>query len=342
MGTFISLIIFILLLVLTAFFVATEFAIVKVRTSRINSLANVDNKKAVAAQKVVSHLDEYLAACQLGITITALGIGMVGESTFEFLLHPIFSSLGLSETMIHIFTLISAFVIATYLHVVVGEMAPKTIAIQKAEQITLLIAKPIIMFYKLFYPFIYILNGSARLILKMFGMQPAKESELYHSEEELKLLIKESHEGGEISENELTHINRAFAFDEMKIADGYLPLEQVSVIDINSNIDETKAYVSNANYTRFPVIKDNSTQIVGYIHAKDLLSNEINSLTEITHKILKIKLNSKYHQVLEQMKSHQIHIALVEDEQQNPLGIITMENILENIVGDIKDEYDQS
>lgn len=342
MGTFISLIIFILLLVLTAFFVATEFAIVKVRTSRINSLANGDNKKAVAAQKVVSHLDEYLAACQLGITITALGIGMVGESTFEFLLHPIFSSLGLSETMIHIFTLISAFVIATYLHVVVGEMAPKTIAIQKAEQITLLIAKPIIMFYKLFYPFIYILNGSARLILKMFGMQPAKESELYHSEEELKLLIKESHEGGEISENELTHINRAFAFDEMKIADGYLPLEKVSVVDINSNIDETKAYVSNANYTRFPVIKDNTTQIVGYIHAKDLLSNDINSLKDITHRILKIKLNSKYHQVLEQMKSHQIHIALVEDEQQNPLGIITMENILENIVGDIKDEYDQS
>lgn len=342
MGTFISLIIFILLLVLTAFFVATEFAIVKVRTSRINSLANGNNKKAVAAQKVVSRLDEYLAACQLGITITALGIGMVGESTFEFLLHPIFSSLGLSETMIHIFTLISAFVIATYLHVVVGEMAPKTIAIQKAEQITLLIAKPIIMLYKLFYPFIYILNGSARLILKMFGMQPAKESELYHSEEELKLLIKESHEGGEISENELTHINRAFAFDEMKIADGYLPLEKVSVVDINSNIDETKAYVSNANYTRFPVIKDNSTQIVGYIHAKDLLSNDINSLKDITHKILKIKLNSKYHQVLEQMKSHQIHIALVEDEQQNPLGIITMENILENIVGDIKDEYDQS
>ncbi|MCE7784067.1 hemolysin family protein [Staphylococcus xylosus] len=342
MGTIISLFIFILLLILTAFFVATEFAIVKVRTSRINSLANGDNKKAVAAQKVVSHLDEYLAACQLGITITALGIGMVGESTFEFLLHPIFSSLGLSETMIHIFTLISAFVIATYLHVVVGEMAPKTIAIQKAEQITLFIAKPIIMFYKLFYPFIYILNGSARLILKMFGMQPAKESELYHSEEELKLLIKESHEGGEISENELTHINRAFAFDEMKIVDGYLPLEKVSVVDINSNIDETKAYVSNANYTRFPVIRDNATQIVGYIHAKDLLSNDINSLSDITHKILKIKLNSKYHQVLEQMKSHQIHIALVEDEHQNPLGIITMENILENIVGDIKDEYDQS
>ncbi|OEL03829.1 hemolysin [Staphylococcus succinus] len=341
MGTFISLITFIILLVLTAFFVATEFAIVKVRTSRINTLANGNNKNALAAQKVVTHLDEYLAACQLGITITALGIGMVGESTFEFLLHPLFSSLGLSETMIHIFTLISAFIIATYLHVVIGEMAPKTIAIQKAEQLTLLIAKPIIMFSKLFYPFIFILNGSARLILKLFGMQPSKESELYHSEEELKLLIKESHEGGEISENELTHINRAFAFDEMTIQDGYIPIEHASLINIDNTISETKSYISHAHYTRFPVYKKSSANIIGYIHAKDLLNDSVTSIESITHDILKIRLNTKYHQVLEQMKSNQIHIALIEDENRQPLGIITMENILENIVGDIKDEHDQ-
>lgn len=341
MGTFISLITFIILLVLTAFFVATEFAIVKVRTSRINTLANGNNKNALAAQKVVTHLDEYLAACQLGITITALGIGMVGESTFEFLLHPLFSSLGLSETMIHIFTLISAFIIATYLHVVIGEMAPKTIAIQKAEQLTLLIAKPIIMFSKLFYPFIFILNGSARLILKLFGMQPSKESELYHSEEELKLLIKESHEGGEISENELTHINRAFAFDEMTIQDGYIPIEHASLININNTISETKSYISHAHYTRFPVYKESSANIIGYIHAKDLLNDSVTSIESITHDILKIRLNTKYHQVLEQMKSNQIHIALIKDENRQPLGIITMENILENIVGDIKDEHDQ-
>ncbi|MBU0437101.1 hemolysin family protein [Staphylococcus succinus] len=341
MGTFISLITFIILLALTAFFVATEFAIVKVRTSRINTLANGNNKNALAAQKVVTHLDEYLAACQLGITITALGIGMVGESTFEFLLHPLFSSLGLSETMIHIFTLISAFIIATYLHVVIGEMAPKTIAIQKAEQLTLLIAKPIIMFSKLFYPFIFILNGSARLILKLFGMQPSKESELYHSEEELKLLIKESHEGGEISQNELTHINRAFAFDEMTIQDGYIPIKDASLINIDKSISETKSYISHAHYTRFPVYKENNTNIIGYIHAKDLLNDSVTSIKSITHDILKIRLNTKYHQVLEQMKSNQIHIALIEDENGQPLGIITMENILENIVGDIKDEHDQ-
>jgi len=341
LGTFFSLLTFIILLALTAFFVATEFAIVKVRTSRIHSLANNNNKNAIAAQKVVTHLDEYLAACQLGITITALGIGMVGESTFEFLLHPLFSSIGLSETMIHILTLISAFVIATYLHVVIGEMAPKTIALQKAENITLMIAKPIIMFYKLFYPFIYILNGSARLVLKLFGMQPSKESELYHSEEELKMLIKESHEGGEISENELTHINRAFAFDEMLIKDGYIPWEKMAVINVESDVNEIKSYVKSASYSRFPVYENTKNNIIGYIHAKDLLTNNLGSLLEITSHILKFNHNSKYHDVLEQMKANQIHIALILDDKQRTIGMITMENILENIVGDIKDEYDK-
>lgn len=161
---------------------ATEFAIVKVRETRIAQLSNAGEKKAIAAKKVVDHLDEYLAACQLGITITALGIGMVGESTFEFILHPLFSSIGIPEAWIHPFTIGGAFVIATFLHVVVGEMAPKTIAIQKAEYITLLFAKPIIFFYKLMYPFIWLLNGAARLILKMFNMKPAKESEVFHSD----------------------------------------------------------------------------------------------------------------------------------------------------------------
>ena len=225
------------------------------RSSRINTLAKQNNKRARAAQQVVSNLDEYLAACQLGITITALGIGMVGESTFEFILHPLFSSLGLSDTLIHVFTLIGAFVIATYLHVAIGEMAPKTIAIQKAEQITLLIAKPIILFSKLFYPFIFILNGSATLILKLFGMTPAKESEIYHSEEEIKLLLKRKSCWWRISQNELTHINRAFAFDEMKLQDGYVAMADVAVINVQDSYDDTKSYISKAHYTRFPVYK---------------------------------------------------------------------------------------
>ena len=340
MGTLFSLLTFILLLALTAFFVATEFAIVKVRTSRINQLAEANHRQAIAAKKVVTHLDEYLAACQLGITITALGIGMVGESTFEFILHPFFSLFGMSDTLIHVFTLISAFVIATYLHVVIGEMAPKTIAIQKAEQITLYIAKPIIMFYKLFYPFIYTLNGSARIILRLFGMQPAKESEIYHSEEELKLLLKESHDGGEITKGELTHINRAFDFDNMIVQDGYIPLSQTATFSSDTPLSEAKAIINDSHYSRYPVYVNQPDNIIGYVHAKDLLNESAESLSEITHDILTVDLSTKCHTVLEQMKQLHVHIALVKSSNQIH-GIITMENILENIVGDIQDEHDQ-
>lgn len=262
MGTTLSLIIFLILLVLTGFFVATEFAIVKVRETRINQLLNEGHKKAASAKKVIDYLDEYLAACQLGITITALGIGMVGESTFEFILHPLFSTIGIPETWIHPFTIGGAFVIATYLHVVIGEMAPKTIAIQKAEYVTLLFSRPIIFFYKLMYPFIFILNGSSRIILKMFGMKPAKESDIFHSEEELKQLLHDSHEGGEINESELNHINKAFKFDNLVAKDIMIHTSEVETIDVNNTIDEAINKIKIENYTRYPAINNN--KIIGF------------------------------------------------------------------------------
>ena len=182
---------------------ATEFAIVKVRHSRIDQLVAEERKGALAAKHVTTHLDEYLSACQLGITVTALGIGMVGGSTFEFILLPLFDMVGIGEEYIHYFTIAAAFLIATFLHVVVGELAPKTAAIQKAESITLSFAKPIMIFYKILYPFIWFLNGAARILVGMFGMKPASEHELSHTEEELRLLMTESFKTGEINQNEL-------------------------------------------------------------------------------------------------------------------------------------------
>ena len=308
MGTTISLITFIVLLALTGFFVATEFAIVKVRSSRINYLAEQNYKNAQPAKKVVEHLDEYLAACQLGITITALGIGMVGESTFEFILHPLYSSFGLSESVIHILTLASAFIIATYLHVVVGEMAPKTIAIQKAEQVTLFFARPIILFYKLLYPFIFILNGSARMILSLFGMKPAKESELYHSEEELKMLIKESHQGGEISSTELEHINKVFIYDELVVKDCMISRDNMTMINSKSSQQEAIQFVKNGYYTRYPVYQDDKTNVIGYIHAKDLLKDNIQDITELIHEIIYVKETDAIQNVLDKMKNN-VHIS---------------------------------
>lgn len=341
MGTTISLITFIVLLALTGFFVATEFAIVKVRSSRINYLAEQNYKNAQPAKKVVEHLDEYLAACQLGITITALGIGMVGESTFEFILHPLYSSFGLSESVIHILTLASAFIIATYLHVVVGEMAPKTIAIQKAEQVTLFFARPIILFYKLLYPFIFILNGSARMILSLFGMKPAKESELYHSEEELKMLIKESHQGGEISSTELEHINKVFIYDELVVKDCMISRDNMTMINSKSSQQEAIQFVKNGYYTRYPVYQDDKTNVIGYIHAKDLLKDNIQDITELIHEIIYVKEADAIQNVLDKMKKQRAHIAIVHNEDGQLAGMITMEDILENIVGNIEDEHDK-
>ncbi|WP_353462803.1 hemolysin family protein [Mammaliicoccus sciuri] len=341
MGTTISLITFIVLLALTGFFVATEFAIVKVRSSRINYLAEQNYKNAQPAKKVVEHLDEYLAACQLGITITALGIGMVGESTFEFILHPLYSSFGLSETVIHVLTLVSAFIIATYLHVVVGEMAPKTIAIQKAEQVTLFFARPIILFYKLLYPFIFILNGSARMILSLFGMKPAKESELYHSEEELKMLIKESHQGGEISSTELEHINKVFIYDELVVKDCMISKDNMTMINSKFSQQEAIQFVKNGYYTRYPVYQEDKTNVIGYLHAKDLLKDNIQDITELIHEIIYVKEADAIQSVLDKMKKQRAHIAIVHNEHGELAGMITMEDILENIVGNIEDEHDK-
>ena len=171
-------------------------------------------------------------------------------------------------------------------------------------------------------------------------MQPAKESEIYHSEEELKLLLKESHDGGEITKGELTHINRAFDFDNMIVQDGYIPLSQTATFSSDTPLSEAKAIINDSHYSRYPVYVNQPDNIIGYVHAKDLLNESVESLSEITHDILTVDLSTKCHTVLEQMKQLHVHIALVKSSNQIH-GIITMENILENIVGDIQDEHDQ-
>ena len=174
--TIINLIVIAILIAFTAFFVSFEFAIVKIRSTRIDQLVTEGNKKAIAAKTIVSNLDEYLSACQLGITVTALGLGWLGEPTVERLLHPLFTQFNVAESAAGILSFIIAFASVTFIHVVVGELAPKTIAIHKAEAVTLLFAKPMIIFYKIMYPFIKTLNGSARVIVGMFGLKPASRT----------------------------------------------------------------------------------------------------------------------------------------------------------------------
>ena len=220
-----------ILIAITAFFVASEFAIVKVRSSRINQLIEDGHKRAVPAKQVISHLDEYLSACQLGITVTALGLGWLGEPTVEELLHPLFDKLGVDASVSSILSFIIAFAFVTFLHVVVGELAPKTMAIQKAEQLALMFSTPLILFYRIMFPFIWVLNGSARVLTGLFGIKPASEGEVAHSEEELRIILSESFKSGEINQSEYKYVNQIFEFDERIANEIMVPRTEMVVIE---------------------------------------------------------------------------------------------------------------
>ncbi|KKI93420.1 hypothetical protein WQ54_04060 [Bacillus sp. SA1-12] len=347
--TTINLLIFVLLIALTAFFVATEFAIVKVRASKIDQMIAEGKKGAVSAKKVVTHLDEYLSACQLGITVTALGIGWVGESTFEIILHPVFSYFNVDESLSHILILVIAFVLATFLHVVVGELAPKTVAIQKAETIALLTAKPIIWFYRILYPFIWFLNGSARVLVGLFGLKPASEHELAHSEEELRILLSESYKSGEINKNELKYVNNIFEFDERIAKEIMVPRTEIVTISIEDTYDDIVEIIKNERYTRYPVVDGDKDNIIGFLNIKEFLTSKVMdgtstkafNINSYINPVIQVIETIPIHDLLVKMQKERTHLAILIDEYGGTSGLVTVEDILEEIVGEIRDEFDE-
>lgn len=240
------------LIILTAFFVATEFALVRIRGSQVSQLVIEGRKNALAVQKVSANLDGYLSACQLGITITALGIGALAEPAFEQMLLPAFDFFGVNEEFSHVIAFILAFFIATFLHVVVGELAPKTVAINIPEKISLFTAPLIIWFYKILYPLIWALNGSANLLVRVFGMKPASEHGGAHSEEEIRLILSESYENGKINKAEYGYVNRIFNFDELLAREIMVPRTDMVCLFTNQTLQENFSIIRKEQYTRFP------------------------------------------------------------------------------------------
>lgn len=336
-----------ILIALTAFFVATEFAIVKIRTTRLDQLVAEGNTKAVAARKVVGNLDEYLSACQLGITITALGLGWLGEPTVEHLLHPLFVELDLSESVSSILSFIIAFALITFLHVVIGELAPKTLAIQKAEAVTLRIAKPIMFFYKIMYPFIKTLNGSARIFTGWFGLKPASEHELAHSEEELRLILSESYKSGEINQSEFKYVNNIFQFDDRTAKEIMVPRVDMVTLDKSETVKESIAVVTEENYTRYPIIDGDKDSVIGMVNMKQVLTDFVNgknpdaSLEEYVRPVIQVFETMPIHDLLLKMQKERVHMAILIDEYGGTSGLVTVEDILEEIVGEIRDEFDE-
>jgi len=346
--TSIYILVFIVLIAFTAFFVATEFAIVKVRSSRIDQLVAEGKKGAKAAKHVTTHLDEYLSACQLGITVTALGIGMVGEQTFEFILHPMFEMLGLPTNLISVFTIGAAFLIATFLHVVVGELAPKTAAIQKAEMITLLFAKPIMIFYKLLFPFIWFLNGAARILVRLFGLKQVSEHEVSHTQEEIRLLIAESNKSGEINNSEMNFVNNVFEFDDRLAREVMIPRTEMVAFNIETPYEEILKRISQEKYTRYPIFEGDRDNIIGFFNIKDFLIQGLENpekaksftLKNFNKPVINVIETTPIKEVLQKMQKERIHMAILVDEYGGTSGLVTAEDIIEELVGEIRDEFD--
>ena len=337
-STIISLITFFLLIALTTVFVGSEFALVKVRSTRIEQLVEEGNRSAKIVKKMIANLDYYLSACQLGITVTSLGLGWLGEPTFEKLLHPLFDLLNLPDALTTTISFVISFIVVTYLHVVLGELAPKSFAIQHTEQLALLYSRPLYYFGNIMKPLIWLMNGSARVIVRMFGFDPDAQSDAM-SEEEIKIIINNSYNGGEINQTELAYMQNIFSFDERHAKDIMVPRTQMVTLNEPFNVDELLETIKEHQFTRYPITEDgDKDHVKGFI--TEYASGKPIKIANYIHELPMISETTRISDALIRMQREHVHISLIIDEYGGTAGILTMEDILEEIVGEIRDEFD--
>lgn len=333
------------LVLLNGFFVAAEFAMVKVRSTRIDTLLQEGNTRAKYAKRLVDHLDAYLSACQLGITLASLGLGWIGEPAIASLLEPILLDLGMSEAMLHNVAFAIAFSIITALHIILGELAPKSLAIQKADTITIWASVPLIAFYKLMYPVIWVLNSIANWILRVIGIQVMGEHEAAHTEEEIRILMEESHRQGFINKTELTFVDNIFDFAERHTSEVMIPRTEMVCLYVQDPFPVNLEKALTEQLTRYPVCDPDKDNIIGFAHIKDLLAalakGQSPALREMVREVTAVPESMPISDLLKLMQKNRAQIAIVIDEYGGTAGMVTVEDILEEIVGEIQDEFDE-
>lgn len=335
----------IFLILANGFFVAAEFAIVKVRSTQLNDSTKGSSKATAAAKKVTANLDNYLAATQLGITIASLALGYVGEAVMTDILKNFLSlfHLSVNEAYLSKIAIFLGFAVITILHIVFGELAPKSIAIRKAVNTTLFVALPLRAFYFIFKPFIWMLNKMANTILRMIGISPVQEQDI-HSEEEIKLILSESGEGGAIENSEIELIQNVFDFDTRRVKEVLVHRKDICSIDVHLPFEKIVDFVTQEGYSRYPVYNEKFNDILGILYVKDLLQ----ALYKTPHTDIKTILRPAYFipdsmkikDLLKTFQKDHNQMAMVTDEYGDIAGLVTMEDILEELVGDIQDEHD--
>jgi CBS domain containing-hemolysin-like protein len=330
-----------LLVLANGFFVASEFAIVKIRATRLQALADEGRPGAANALKMVSKLDAYLSATQFGITLASLGLGWLGEPAFAHLLEPVLTQLvpvG-GEALAHTISVAIAFAIITFLHIVVGELAPKSLAIQRAEDTTLAVALPMRAFYFLFYPAIWALNGVAGWVLRVFGLHAASESHEAHSEDELRVILHSSAQAGAITTARAELLERSLEMAEKTARQVMVPRNQVKFLDVEESLDKCIADARASGHTWLPVCRGSLDEVEGMVNAKDLFyllsKGELRSLAQVQRPVLFVPEHVTLEQLLAEFRRRRRQTALVVDEHGGTSGMVTIADVVAEVVGDV-------
>ncbi len=333
------------LVFLNGFFVASEFAIVKVRSSQLEALIEEGNRKAEFARHVTTHLDAYLSATQLGITLASLGLGWLGEPFLAAMVSPMFVRLDIDNpALLHAICFVIAFSTITFLHIVLGELTPKSLAIRKSVGTTLWVSRPLEWFYVVFKPAIWVLNGTANKVLKyFFRIDPVSETELAHSEEELRVILTESEQAEEVSPLGREILMNALDMKRRVVRDIMTPRGDVVYLNTEDTFEENLELAQRSRHTRFPLSEGHLDNTIGLVHIKDILTlvrEENPSLADIRRELLPVPEMMPLERLLSFFLSKHAHIALVVDEYGGTVGMVTLDNVLEELVGDIQDEFD--
>ena len=333
------------LIAMNGFFVAAEFCCVKMRPSRLETLIQEGNTRATYAKKLIDELDEALSVTQLGITLASLGLGWVGEPFVAKLISPAIHALGFSETLGHTISFALAFSLITSMHIILGELTPKSMAIAASEKILLTIALPMLIFWKVMYPFVWLLNKTAGFVSHHLGLS-ISEGEVAHNPEEIRLLMKESRKQGLVDDTEVDFVDNVFDFTERNVREIMVPRPDMVCLYLDKSYEENLETILEEEMTRYPICNEDKDHIVGFLHIKDLTKLLIQgkrkpSLKKLARKVFFVPESMDVSVLLETMQKNRSQLAIVVDEYGGTAGMVTIEDIIEEIVGEIQDEFDE-
>ena len=333
------------LIFMNGFFVAAEFSCVKIRPSRLETLIQEGSRQAKYAKRLTDHLDASLSVTQLGITLASLGLGWVGEPAVATLILPVTRFFGLDDAIGHTVSLAVAFSIITAMHIILGELTPKTMAIQNVEKIMLTVALPMLIFHRVMYPFVWLLNHVANWVARQLGFEVASEGEEAHTEEDIRLLMEESHRKGLIDDTEVDFVDNVFDFTDLNVREIMTPRTDMVCLYLEDTVEENLKTILEEQLTRYPICHEDKDHIVGFLHVKDLMKvmaeGRKPNLRRLARKALVVPESMDVSVLLKTMQKQRSQMAIVVDEYGGTSGMVTIEDIVEEIVGDIQDEFDE-